>query len=68
MSTQLLILSLPQDGHAILSLSSPPKLADLPELELALAQGLDQLRQELCESTPTAGELEYASWAPQQTH
>ena len=23
---------------------------------------LEQLRQELCEPTPTAGELEYASW------
>ena len=68
MSTQLLILSLPHDGQAVLSLSSPPKLADLADLERALAQGLDQLRQELCESTPTAGELEYASWTPLHRH
>lgn len=68
MSTQLLILSLPHDGQAVLSLSSPPRLTDLPELERALAQGLEQLRQELCESTPAAGELEYASWTPLHRH
>ena len=68
MSTQLLILSLPHDGQAVLSLSSPPKLTDLPELERALAQGLEQLRKELCESTSTAGELEYASWTPLHRH
>ncbi|GAB3189357.1 hypothetical protein [Hydrogenophaga aquatica] len=68
MSTQLLILSLPHDGQAVLSLSSAPTLAQLPELERALAQGLEQLRQELCESTPAAGELEYASWTPLLRH
>jgi len=62
MTTQLLILPLPHEGQAVLSLSSAPTLAHLPELEQALAQGLEQLRQELCEPTPTAGELEYASW------
>jgi len=68
MTTQLLILPLPHEGQAVLSLSSAPTLAHLPELEQALAQGLEQLRQELCESTPAAGELEYASWTPLHRH
>lgn len=68
MPTQLMILPLPGQAQAVLCWSRPLTRASLPDLELALARALEQLRQELSDVAATPGELEYASWTPLQAH
>lgn len=68
MNAQLLILPLPHTNRSVLILTPEPTLASLEELERELAQGLQRLRQDLAGASPTAGEVEYASWLPPQSH
>lgn len=68
MATQLLILSLPTQEQAVLSLSEPLTRESLPGLELALAQAIEMLRREVCDLAAARGEAEYASWTLPQRH
>lgn len=68
MSTQLLILSLPEGEQAVLCLSHPLTPDSLPSLERALRAGLDAWRHEWQAAQPSAGELEYTSWAAGPPH
>lgn len=68
MSTQLLILPLPDGEQAVLCLSRALTPASLPALERELRAGLATLRHELNQTSPTPGEQEYASWTPGTSH
>jgi hypothetical protein len=68
MATQLLILPLPDGEQAVLCLSHPLTPASLPSLERALRAGLDTLQHEWYPTQPSAGEMEYASWAAGSPH
>jgi len=62
MSETLLIIPLPTQGQAALTLPGPLSPELLTELEQAIPRTLRQWHHELGEAPECAGDIEYASW------
>jgi hypothetical protein len=62
MSEPLLIISLPTQGEASLTLPGPLTRELLTELEQTIPHTLQQWRHQLGDAPVCAGDIEYASW------
>jgi len=62
MSEPLLIIALPTQGDAVLTLPGPLTHELLTELEQALPRTLQQWRHQLGDAPVCSGDIEYASW------